>query len=54
MIFLSFSLLFGLLAMLHKVLDLNIKFCAFVVNGLIKVEIEKSSVHFLGLIIMSH
>jgi hypothetical protein len=32
----------GLLAMLHGVLDLNFKLCAFVVNGLIK-EIEKPS-----------
>jgi hypothetical protein len=28
--------------------------CAFVVNGLIKGEIEKSSDQFLGLIVMSH
>jgi hypothetical protein len=52
MTFLSFSLLFGLLAVLHEVLDLNFKLCAFVVNGLIKGEIEKPSGHFLGLIVM--
>jgi hypothetical protein len=40
--------------MLHGVLDLNIKLCAFVVNGLIKGEIEKPSGQFLGLIVMSH
>jgi hypothetical protein len=39
---------------LHGVLDSNIKLCAFVVNGLIKGEIEKSSGQFLGLILMSH
>jgi hypothetical protein len=30
------------------------KLCAFVVNGLINGEIEKPSVPFLGLIVMSH
>jgi hypothetical protein len=54
MTFLSFSWLFGLLAVLHGVLDSNIKLCAFVVNGLIKGEIEKSSGQFLSLIVMSH
>jgi hypothetical protein len=54
MTFLSFSLAFGLLAMLHGVLDSNFKLCAFVVNGLIREEIEKSSGQFLGLIVMSH
>jgi hypothetical protein len=44
----------GLLAMLHGVLDSNFKLCAFVVNGLIKGEIEKLSSQFLGLIVMSH
>jgi hypothetical protein len=44
----------GLLAMLHGVLDLNFKLCAFVVNGLIKGKIEKPSGQFLGLIVMSH
>jgi hypothetical protein len=39
---------------LHGVLDLNFKLCAFVVNGLIKGEIEKPSGSFLGLIVMSH
>jgi hypothetical protein len=54
MTFSSFSLAFGLLAMLHVVLDSNFKLCAFVVNGLIKGEIEKPSGQFLGLIVMSH
>jgi hypothetical protein len=51
---LSFSWLFGLLAVLHRVLDLNFKLCAFVVNGLVKGEIEKPGGQFLGLIVMSH
>jgi hypothetical protein len=41
--FLSFSLAFGHLAVLHRVLDSRFKFYDFVVNGLIKGEIEKSS-----------
>jgi hypothetical protein len=44
----------GLLAVLHGVLDSNLKLCAFVVNELIKGEIEKPSGQFLGLIVMSH
>jgi hypothetical protein len=44
----------GLLAMLHGVLDLNFKLCAFVINGHIKGEIEKPSGQFLDLIVMSH
>jgi hypothetical protein len=52
--FLELSLPFGLLAVLHGVLDSNFKLCAFVVNGLIKGEIEKSSDPFHGLIVMSH
>jgi hypothetical protein len=43
MAFLSFSLAFGHLAVLHRVLDSRFKLCDFVVNGLIKGEIEKSS-----------
>jgi hypothetical protein len=43
MTFFSFSLVFGLLVVLHAVLDSNFKLCAFVVNGLIKGEIEKPS-----------
>jgi hypothetical protein len=39
---------------LHGVFDSNFKFCAFVVNGLIKGEIQKPSDLFLGLIVMSH
>jgi hypothetical protein len=54
MTFLSFFGFFGLLAVLHGVLDSNFKFCAFVVNELIKGEIEKPSGQFLGLIVMSH
>jgi hypothetical protein len=54
MTLLSFSLVFGHLAVLHGVLDSNFKLCAFVVNGLIKGEIEKLSGQFLGLIVMSH
>jgi hypothetical protein len=54
MTFLSFLLSFGLLAVLHGVLDLNFKLYAFVVNGLIKGEIEKPGGQFLGLIVMSH
>jgi hypothetical protein len=54
MTFLSFSWLFGLPDVLHGVLDSNFKLCAFVVNGLIKGEIEKPSGQFLGLVVMSH
>jgi hypothetical protein len=54
MTFLSFSWLFGFLAVLHEVLDLNFKFCAFIVNELIKGEIEKPSDQLLYLIVMSH
>jgi hypothetical protein len=54
MTFLSFFGFWGLLAVLHGVLDSNFKLCAFVVNGLIKGEIEKLSGLFLGLILMSH
>jgi hypothetical protein len=39
---------------LYRTLDLNFKLCAFVVNGLIKGEIEKPNDQFLGLIVMSH
>jgi hypothetical protein len=49
-----FFCFFGLLAVLHGVLDSNFKLCAFVVNGLIKGEIEKPSGSFLSLIVMSH
>jgi hypothetical protein len=54
MIFLSFSLASGPLAVPHGVLDLNLKLCSFVVNGLIKGEIKKPSGHFHDLIVMSH
>jgi hypothetical protein len=49
-----FLVFFGLQAVLHGVLDSNFKFCALVVNGLIKGEIEKPSGQFLALIMMSH
>jgi hypothetical protein len=39
---------------LHEILDLNFKLCAFVVNGLIKGEIEKPNGQFLGLVLMNH
>jgi hypothetical protein len=54
MTLLSFSLAFGHLAVLHGVLGSRFKLCSFVVNGLIKGEIEKPSSQFLGLIVMSH
>jgi hypothetical protein len=44
----------GLLALLYGVLDSNFKLYTFIVNGLIKGEIEKPSGQFLGLIAMSH
>jgi hypothetical protein len=54
MTLLSFSLAFGLLAMLHGVLIQDSNFVLFVVNVLIKGEIEKPSCQYLGLIVMSH
>jgi hypothetical protein len=54
MTFLNFSRLFGLLDVLHGVLNSNFKLFVFVVNRLIKGEIEKPSGQFLGLIVMSH
>jgi hypothetical protein len=53
MTFSSFFGFLGLLAVLHGVLDLNFKLYPFVVNGLIKGEIEKPSGSFLGLIVKS-
>jgi hypothetical protein len=47
-------LAFGLLIVLHGVLDSNFKLYAFVINGLIKGEIEKPIGQLLGLIVMSH
>jgi hypothetical protein len=44
----------SLLVVLHGILDANFKLCTFIVNGLIKGEIEKPSDQFLGLIVMSH
>jgi hypothetical protein len=43
-------LTFGLLAVPHGILDSNFKLCAFVINGLITGEIEKTSGQYLGLI----
>jgi hypothetical protein len=54
MTFLSFFGFLGLLTVLHGVLDSNFKLYAFVVNGLIKGEIEKPNGLFLGSIVMSH
>jgi hypothetical protein len=39
---------------LHRVLYSNFKLYDFVVNGLIKGDIEKPSNQFLSLIVMSH
>jgi hypothetical protein len=44
----------GLLAVLHGILDSNFKLCAFIINGLIKGEIEKPNDQFLGFIVTSH
>jgi hypothetical protein len=52
MTFLSFFLAFVLLAVPHGVLDSKFKLCAFVVDVLIKGEIEKPSGQYLGLIMM--
>jgi hypothetical protein len=53
MTILSFSLASGLLAVLHGVMDLRFKLYVFIVNGLIKGEIEKPSCQFLILIVMN-
>jgi hypothetical protein len=49
-----FLVFFGLLTVLHGVLDSNFKLYTFVVNGLIKGEIEKPIGPFFGLIVMSY
>jgi hypothetical protein len=54
MTFLNIFGFLGLLVVLHGVLDSNFKLCGFVVDGLIKGEIEKLSGQFFGLIVMSH
>jgi hypothetical protein len=54
MTLLGFLDFLGILAVLHGVLDSNFKLCAFVVNVLIKGEIEKLSDQFLGLIVVGH
>jgi hypothetical protein len=50
MTFLSFSLAFGLLAVLHGYWIQISNFVLFVVNVLIKEEIEKPSGQYLGMI----
>jgi hypothetical protein len=50
----SFSLAFGLLAVLHVSWIQNSDFVLFVINVLIKGEIEKPSGQYLGLIVMSN
>jgi hypothetical protein len=50
----SFSLAFGLLAVLHVSCIQNSNFVLFVINVLIKGEIEKPSGQYLGLIVMSN
>jgi nitrate reductase gamma subunit len=50
MTFLSFSFTFGLLAVLHGYWIHILNFVPFVVNALIKGEIEKPSDQYLGLI----
>jgi hypothetical protein len=50
MTMLSFSLASALLPVLHGVLNLNIKLHTFVVNGLIKGEIEKLNGQYNSLI----
>jgi hypothetical protein len=47
-------MVFGLLAVLHMSWIRNSNFVLFVVNVLIKWEIEKPSGQYLGLIVMSH
>jgi hypothetical protein len=54
MTFLSFSLAFGLLAVLHGSCIQISNFLLFVVNVLIMGEIEKPSGQYLGLIVMSN
>jgi hypothetical protein len=54
MTFLSFSLSFGLLDVLHVSWIQNSNFVPFIVNVLIKWEIEKPSGQYLGLIVISH
>jgi hypothetical protein len=54
MTFLSFYLAFGLLAMLHMSWIRNLNFMLFVINVLIKEEIEKLSGQYLGLAVMSN
>jgi hypothetical protein len=52
--FLSFSLAFDHLVVLHGSWIQTLNFLFFVINGLIKGEIEKPSDQFLGLSVMSH
>jgi hypothetical protein len=50
MTFLSFLLAFGILTVLHGVLNSRFKLCFFIVNGLIRGEIEKPCGQYLSLI----
>jgi hypothetical protein len=43
-----------MVVMTNEVSDSRFKLYAFIVNGLIKGEIEKPNSQFLGLIVMSH
>jgi hypothetical protein len=54
MTFSRFSWLFCLLAVLHGSWIQTLNFVLFIIDGLIKGEIEKPSGQFLGLIVMSH
>jgi hypothetical protein len=54
MTFLSFSLAFGFVAVLHVSWIQNLNFMLFVVNVLIKGEMEKSGSQLLGLIVMTN
>jgi hypothetical protein len=51
---LSFSLTFGLLVVFHISWIQNSNYVLFIVNVLIKGEIEKSSGQYLGLIMMNN
>jgi hypothetical protein len=54
MTFLSFSLAFGLLVVLRVSCLQNSNFVFFVVNALIKGEIEKPGGQYIGFIVMSN
>jgi hypothetical protein len=54
MTFLNFLLAFGLLVVLHGSWIHYSNFVLFIINGLVKGEIEKPSGQYHGLIVMSH